>query len=93
MVTGCMVTRGGAITAARFGQQRSSKEQHADQHAGKARFKGGDRAHMAPAAIKEQHADQHARKARIRGFMGSYGVTLFSRPSAYIYPCTSSHGD
>jgi len=66
----------------------SAKEQQgaaADQHAGKARFKGGDRAHMAPAAIKEQHADQHARKARIRGFMGSYGVTLFSRPSAYIY--------
>jgi hypothetical protein len=47
---------------------------------------------MAPAAIKE-HADQPARKARIRGFMGSYGVLLFSRPSAYIYPYTSSHGD
>jgi hypothetical protein len=45
---------------------------------------------MAPAEIKEQHA-QHAKKARIRGFMGSYGVLLFSRPSAYIYLCISSH--
>jgi len=35
-----VVTRGGAITAARFGQQRISKEQHEDQHAGKARFRG-----------------------------------------------------
>jgi hypothetical protein len=38
MVTGCMVTRGGAVIAARFGQQRNSREQHVDQHAGKARF-------------------------------------------------------
>jgi hypothetical protein len=44
-----------------------------------------DSAKIAPASIKELHADQHTRKARIRGFMGSYGVLLFSSPSAYIY--------
>jgi len=38
MVTGCMVTRGGAITAARFGQQQQGAA--VDQHAGKTRFRG-----------------------------------------------------
>jgi hypothetical protein len=61
-----------------------------DRLHGNQRPDGSNQGAVAPVAIKEQYA-QHAKKARIRGFMGSYGVLLFSRPSAYIYLCISSH--